>query len=167
MNYKDYTLKAKVTDMERIEEGLKSAGAYYEGLDHQTDYYFQTGIGKLKYRKGTIEHLITHYQRKIVDGMERTTVYRYDKNPTEDQINHLRSTSKQIGVTQKERRIFTLENIKIHVDKLPDGRCYLEIEAIDRTGNFTEEDLRAQCLDMKSKLGIGDEDLVGTGYLDG
>lgn len=164
-NYKDYTIKAKVSDLETIERLLTQMNANYVGLDNQTDFYFETEKGKLKYRQGTIENLITHYERKIISGVEKTSVYRYDKNPAIDQIERLRKEKKQIGVTKKERKIYRIDNIKIHLDKLPDGQRFIEIEAIDLTNQFTDIELITQCLTIKSKLLIMDNDLIKTGYL--
>lgn len=164
-DYKDYTIKAKLTDFVSIENILASLKADFAGLDEQTDYYFETEKGKLKYRQGTIEKLITHYERSLKDGIEKTTVYQYDKNPTIDQINELRAKRRQIGVTYKQRKIYTISNVKIHLDKLPNGECYIEIEANDLVNKFTESELRNQCLSIKSKLLIPDSDLVLTGYL--
>lgn len=164
-DYKDYTIKAKLSDIQQAEKILISMNADFVGLDIQTDYYFETDKGKLKYRHGTIENLITHYAREMQDGIERTTVYQYDKNPTLNQIKKLRTENKQIGVTIKTRKIYTLKNVKIHLDKLPDGQCYIEIEAIDLTNTFTENELKSQCLTIKSKLLIPDNSLVTTGYL--
>ena len=165
MDYKDYTIKAKLNDFDSVEKILTLINATYIGLDYQTDYYFETEKGKLKYRQGTIENLITHYEREIKNGIEKTTVYQYDKNPTVDQINKLRTEKQQIGVTNKERKIYTVNNVKIHLDKLPDGQHYIEIEAIDLTNRFTDNELESQCLTIKSKLLISDNDLVTTGYL--
>ncbi|MFZ5972042.1 MAG: CYTH domain-containing protein [Bacteroidota bacterium] len=167
IDYKDYTIKAKIRNIEPLEKILISMNASFVGLDNQTDYYFETDKGKLKYRHGTLENLITHYERTFEDGIEKTTVYQYDKNPTLDQIEKLRAEKKQIGVTTKERKIYTLKNVKIHLDKLPDGQCYIEIEAIDLTNSFTDNELKRQCLMIKSKLLISDNSLVTTGYLKG
>ncbi len=61
--YKDYTIKAPISNSEIIECVLKNIGALFIGTDHQTDLYFETPVGKLKLRQGTIENLITHYER--------------------------------------------------------------------------------------------------------
>ncbi|MDL5050181.1 hypothetical protein QQ054_29680 [Oscillatoria amoena NRMC-F 0135] len=88
--YKDFTIKASVKDFAPIEGILTNMNAHYAGLDEQTDYYFETHVGKLKLRQGTIENVIIHYRRALENGIERTTVYRYDKNPGPEQINHLK-----------------------------------------------------------------------------
>ncbi len=165
LNYKDFTIKARLKDLKKTEDILVSLNARYVGEDAQTDYYFETEKGKLKYRKGNIEHLITHYERAEINGTEKTTVYRYDLNPSEEQIALLKAGHKLIGVVSKHRKIYRLNHLKFHLDTLPDGACFLEIEAIDRSGNFTDEQLRDQCLEYKTRLGIPDCDLVQTGYL--
>lgn len=164
-NYKDFTLKAKLDSFQSIETILKSMEAMCVGVDLQTDYYFNTEVGKLKYRKGTIENLITHYERKVIDGIEKTTVYRYDKNPSPEDINTLKSTHEQIGIVVKERKIFTIENIKIHLDRLPDNQLFIEVEAIDRDVKFTDDELKEQCYSLLAKLFISEDNLIKTGYL--
>jgi len=147
-----------------MEERLARLQATYIGLDAQTDYYFETPYGKLKRRQGTIENLITHYERVVVDGVEKTRVYQYDVNPTKEQIYSLERSHRQIGVVRKDRKIYLLNHVKIHLDQLPDGSCFVEVEAIDRSNNFTDRELKEQCLAMKMLLGIADSELVKTGY---
>ncbi|MBX2901176.1 MAG: CYTH domain-containing protein [Cyclobacteriaceae bacterium] len=163
--YKDYAVKARLNNFDEVEKILISINAVFVGVDSQIDYYFETDKGKLKYRKGTIENLITHYKRTLKDGFEKTTVYRYESNPTIKKIEELRKKKRQIGVTHKERRIYTIDNVKIHLDKLEDGQRFIEIEAMDFKNEFTDYDLINQCMTMKSKLHIQDNDLVKTGYL--
>jgi adenylate cyclase class IV len=162
--YKDFTLKARATNFVQLEDLLTSCGALFLGVDEQKDTYFQTERGKLKLREGTIENLITHYERILKDGIERTVVYRYDVNPSAIEIENLRTNFKPIGIVKKERSIYLLDIHKIHLDRLEQGD-FLEIESIDREEKFTIEELRKRCLELKEKLGIADGDLVPTGYL--
>ncbi|NOT75877.1 MAG: class IV adenylate cyclase [Cyclobacteriaceae bacterium] len=164
MAYKDFTIKAIVTDFSRTESLLKDL-AVLKGIDHQKDTYFNVSKGKLKLRQGTIENLITHYERIEDDGMEKTIVYQYDANPTRNQIDSLFQNHKIIGTVEKIRRIYFSGIIKIHLDTLPDQRTFIEIEAIDSSDSIQSEELKAQCISMKRKLEISDEYLVKTGYL--
>ncbi len=161
--YKDFTLKALAPDFELLEDLLKNCGALFLGVDEQKDTYFQTDTGKLKLREGTIENLITHYERILEDGIERTVVYRYDVNPSAIEIENLITNYKTIGTVKKERSIYLLDIHKIQLDRLDQGD-FLEIESIDREEKFTTEELRKRCLELKEKLGIADADLVPTGY---
>lgn len=163
--YKDFTIKARVSNHEKIEKTLQSLNAEFIGTDFQTDHYFETEKGKLKWREAVIENLITHYERLHDSGIERTVVYRYDLNPSQNQIQELRQNHKLIGVTQKQRKIYQLHNVKIHLDKLPNDEEFIEIEAIDRDNKFSADELRTQCMEVMSKLGILESDLIQTGYL--
>lgn len=163
--YKDFTVKASVQNLVPIEKALAAVNAIYIGLDVQTDYYFETDNGKLKLRQGVIENVIAHYKRELQDGVEKTTVFRYDENPTPDQINQLKMERKLTGVITKHRKIYQVDNLKIHLDTFQDSQHFIEIEAIDRTNLFSETDLKNQCLALKAKLGIPDSDLLKTGYI--
>lgn len=164
--YKDFTIKARVSSAEEIENTLRSLKAEFIGIDLQTDHYFETDKGKLKWRRGTIENLITHYERFHDAGIERTAVYRYDLNPTQDQINELQHNRKLIGITRKQRKIYLLHNVKVHLDKLSNEEEFIEIEAIDRDNQFSADELKNQCLEIKSKLNLSKRDLIPTGYFE-
>ena len=162
--YKDYTIKARISSSDTLEEKLSNLNPNFIGIDQQTDTYFQVDYGKLKLRQGTIENLITHYERTHEGGAEKTRVYRYDLNPTPHEIQELKNSHQQIGVVQKQRKIYLVGNVKIHLDKLRDGEEFIELEAIDRDNKFSSEELKKQCLDIKNKLGIRESDQVQTGY---
>lgn len=164
LNYQDITLKARVENEEEVERKLLQLGANFLGTDHQTDYYFKTHRGKLKYRQGTIETLITHYERLRLDGVEKTRVYRYDVNPSPADLKIL-FRGVRIGITRKQRKIFTLDPIKVHLDCLENGTRFLEIEVIDRENKWSFDHLKNLCFELKEKLGISDNDLLPTGYL--
>src|SRR5260221_13458956 len=163
--YKDFTIKARLFDSEKMAAQLTALKAEFIGLDLQTDHYFETEKGKLKWREGTLENLITHYERLNDSGMEQTIGYQYDLNPSPDQISELIRNHRAIGITTNERGIYNLRNLKIHLDKLPNHEEFIEIEAIDREDRFTVEELKYQCLEIKSRLKIADSDLIPTGYL--
>jgi adenylate cyclase class 2 len=162
--YKDFTIKAVITNLAALEKALTGMKANFAGTDHQKDTYFSVPRGKLKLREGTIENLITHYERVDERGVERTIVYQYDLTPTPEQVDKLRREHEVLGVVEKERRIFFIENVKIHIDKTANGKTFVEVEAIDSNDSKSLEQLRAQCLSIKEKLGIKDVELVKSGY---
>ncbi len=164
MEYKDYTLKARITDLEIFHTRLRELNATFIGTDHQRDYYFSTPKGKLKWRQGIIENLITHYERIAEEGAERTIVYRYDLNPTQNNLDELSRSSELIQIIEKTRHIYLIRHIKIHLDLLPSGDQFIEIEAIDRTNQFSPSELIQHCLDLQQKLGIPSENRIPTGY---
>ena len=165
LKYKDFTVKAIISDLNLIAEKLSRLKADFIGVDHQTDHYFKTTRGKLKLRQGTIENLITHYERISENGIEKTIVYRYDVNPTESQIAALLQNHEKIGVVVKDRCIYQMENIKIHLDRDAGGMQFIEIEVMDRENLLTDVVLKAQCREVMTKLAISESDLIPTGYL--
>ncbi|MFM8740283.1 MAG: class IV adenylate cyclase [Cytophagales bacterium] len=162
--YQDFTIKARVKSFDQTKALLHQLGASCLGTDLQTDTYFATDRGKLKLRVGTLEYLITHYQRVQENGLERTLVFRYDLNPSPEEVAALHSHFAVVGQVRKERTIYLLGIHKIHLDRL-DGDCFVEIESIDRHGAYTSQELKTLCWEMKEKLLIAEEDLVPTGYL--
>ncbi len=138
MNYRDFTLKARLYDSREIKRQLL--------------------------KLGNIENLITHYERIQEDGLEQTVVYRYDVNPSQEAIQQLFDLYKEASTVKKQRTIYWLGNIKIHVDKLPDGSEFIELEAMDRENKLSTTELRIQCRQIQQTLGIDDSDLLPTGY---
>ncbi|WP_196885096.1 hypothetical protein [Aureivirga sp. CE67] len=164
LNYKDFTVKAKISSLSEIEEKLKYLKAEYKGEDFQKDQYFQGDSGKLKLRLGNIENVIAHYQRIKEQDSEKTIVYRYDKNPSKEQIKELFEKHKKLAIIEKRRKIYILKNIKIHLDLLPNEEKYLEIEAMDFQNKFTNEELKRQCHQLLEELEIPKTNLIETGY---
>ena len=165
LNYLDCTLKARIQHVEDLTCRLIELGAQYMGLDRQHDTYFEVPHGKLKYRKGTLGTLITHYERTVVDLVEKTQVYRYDVNPSEDEIRKLLLNFKVVGETEKSRTLYQLNNVTIHMDQLPDGNSFIEVEAKDFENKIIPSELQAQCLELFQRLGIPKSDYIPTGYL--
>jgi adenylate cyclase, class 2 len=163
-HYRDCTIKIRLTDTPALLERLTELDAKFVGIDNQRDSYFKTNVGKLKLREGNIENLITHYTREAGKGVEYTRVIRYDVNPLREEIDRLRRDHELIRTVNKERRIFFLENVKVHVDRIPGGEEFLELEAFDRTNEFTEAVLRSQCLHVLNLLNLASSEIIKTGY---
>lgn len=164
MPYKDLTSKTIITDVPSIQKLLEDHGYRYIGLDHQVDTYYEVEKGKLKWRNGTIEKLITHYERFDHEGVEETMVYRYDVNPTQDDINDLVRSHKQIGIIEKDRHIYRKgQHIKIHLDVI-NNQSFLEIEVYDHGDKLSHKELSLLIDDVKLQLDLDHEKQIKTGY---
>ena len=164
--YKDFTQKAVLKDVERMRKLILSLEFQFLGEEFQHDFYFKVVRGKLKYRKGSAKNLITHYERILSDNGERTVVYRYDLNPTQEEIQLLKSSNELIGEVRKQREIYCKENIFIHLDVLESGELFIEVEVKDFDKQFSEEELKLSCYTTFLQLGFYPEDLINTGYLE-
>lgn len=165
LSYKDFTLKAHLKNRIIVEQKLMDLGAILVGEDYQHDYYFKISNGKLKYRKGTLGSLITHYERFVASKAEKTQVYRYDPNPSDEEVQQLFDQHKLIGEIQKIRRIYQFKNSTIHLDTLSNGEVFVEIEAKDFNEQSSDESLQAQCWDIFAQLSISKDDVIPTGYM--
>ena len=164
--YKDFTQKAFLKDVEGIRKRIFSLEFHFLGKEFQHDLYFKVVHGKLKYRKSSAKSLITHYERILSDNGERTVVYRYDLNPTQEEIQLLTSSNELIGEVRKLREIYRKENIFIHLDVLESGECFIEVEVKDLDKQFSEEELKLSCYTTFLQLGFDPEVLINTGYLE-
>ncbi|MCJ7447228.1 MAG: hypothetical protein MUO72_06030 [Bacteroidales bacterium] len=61
MNIINYEFKARVRNLEELEQKLKEINPVYKGEDHQVDTYFNVPKGRLKLREGQIENVKFHF----------------------------------------------------------------------------------------------------------
>ncbi len=167
MSYKDFTSKVQIDCQESLEQKLIEIGAEFIGEEDQQDYYFEVPNGKLKYRKSTFNSLITHYERIKVGNMEKTTVYRYDVNPSISEIQLLFDTTQLIGKTIKSIKVYQFQNSTLHLDLPSTGGVFLEIEVKDFEGFKPEQELIAEANFVFQLLGVSQNQYLETGYFSG
>src|SRR5678815_5051670 len=63
MSYLNVEIKARCTNAERIRAYLLANNADFQGIDIQTDTYFNVANGRLKLREGNIENNLIYYER--------------------------------------------------------------------------------------------------------
>jgi predicted adenylyl cyclase CyaB len=166
MSILNVEIKAKCTGHEKIIEKLKELNARYIGCDKQTDTYFKCSHGRLKLREGNIENALIQYYRPDEECPKRSdiTLYKTSNDP-----NLKSALTKALGVlieVKKEREIFFVDNVKIHLDKIDSLGSFVEIEAIDESGKIGEDHLRDQCEELIRIFEIKSEDLIECSYSD-
>ncbi|MGH1337011.1 MAG: class IV adenylate cyclase [Aureispira sp.] len=169
MNWKNVEIKAHCTALEPLEKILLDKGADYKGLDHQIDTYFQVPNGRLKLREGTIECALIHYNRANQLTAKRSEIHYYKPTVRAHSTDLKRTLEAALGIkviVDKQRHIFFIDNVKFHLDQVQELGTFVEIEAIDQEGIYTEEALQVQCLHYQSLLGIEPKDLIAYSYSD-
>lgn len=167
VNIKNVEIKARCKDPDRIRSILKELNAEYKGLDHQVDTYFHVNEGRLKLRQGNIENNLIYYRRPDSNEPKRSDVRMVPLNASSGSIQTLLAEALGIMVTvNKQREIFFIDNVKFHIDRVKVLGSFVEIEAIDRDGTFTEEQLDSQCRYYMKLLDINREELVSRSYSD-
>ncbi len=66
----------------------------------------------------------------------------------------------------KEREIYFIGHVKFHIDRVEGLGTFVEIEAIDSEGMYSQEELRAHCTHYTELLGINREDMLSHSYSD-
>ena len=159
-------IKAPCKDLEHIHGLLVRAGADFQGTDRQVDQYFEVPEGRLKLRRGPIENSLIFYRRAETTGPKTSEVALYHPEDPATLADVLIKALPVWVTVDKERRIYFHGNVKFHLDRVSDLGDFVEIEAIDRDGTHTHEDLAAQCGAWMTRLGIRPEDGVPQSYSD-
>ncbi len=159
-------IKAICNDLEKIRRILLERNAKLIGLDHQVDTYYRSSSGRLKLREGNIENNLIWYQRPDQAGPKTShcVLYKTEKDSALKAILH--DAMGVMVVVDKEREIYFIDNIKIHLDQVKGLGTFLEIEAQSEEGDKSEELLYSQCVKLMDELGIRNEDLVNESYSD-
>jgi adenylate cyclase class 2 len=166
MGHLNVEFKARTAEPERVLALLEQMGAQAQGLDAQTDVYYQAARGRLKLRRGNIENSLIHYEREDLAGAKFSEVHLVDLPDDRTLDDVLDAALERDIVVRKQRHILWLDNVKFHVDYVADLGTFLEVEAIDRDGSLGAEKLRAQCQHYRKLLHVEDEDLEARSYSD-
>lgn len=162
----NFEFKAKVDRLEPLEQKLQALNPLFIGEDHQTDTYFHVAQGRLKLREGTIENALIQYQRSNQAAAKQSDVVLYTHQPD---ANLKEALVKALGIkviVDKKRRIYFIDNVKFHFDRVEGLGVFVEVEAIDKEGNIGLEQLKEQCAHYAALLEIKDEDYLALSYSD-
>src|SRR5262245_11084026 len=147
-------IKACSNNINTIRDYLLKQHADHPGIDKQTDTYFDVPHGRMKLREGNIENALIHYYRENKSGPKASHVILYQTDPT-GKLKDLLTTALNVKViVKKKREIYFIGNVKFHIDEVDGLGSFVEIEAIDKTGNIGNEKLLQQCQFYMSEFGI-------------
>jgi adenylate cyclase class 2 len=162
----NYEFKAKTTRVEELEQKLQEKAPRFVGEDAQKDTYFNVPNGRLKLREGNIENSLIHYQRHNVAGAKQSDVILYEHAPAPRLKDALTAALGIKVVVDKRRRIYFVDNVKLHFDRVEGLGTFVEVEAIDSDGSIGIERLKEQCAYYAGFLGINEEDYMSESYSD-
>ena len=166
MHIRNFEFKAKIDDIDSLEQKLLLLNPVFKGLDHQIDTYFNVKQGRLKLREGSIENALIHYDREDITGSKESKVILFKHNPDKalKEILYLHLGIR--AVVEKKRKIYFIDNIKFHFDQVDGLGSFVEVEAIDVDGTYTLEELRGQCDKYQKYFGLSDSDMFDGSYSD-
>lgn len=166
MRHLNIEFKARCHDLEAARETLRTLGASGPTPDHQVDTYFLAPNGRLKLREGNVERALIQYFRPDDAGPKRSDVTLF---PVPGDASALKAAlSASLGVlttVDKQREIWWLDNLKVHLDDVAGLGTFVEVEAI--AGPDGDVDLlRDQCERLLDALQVEKADLERTSYSD-
>lgn len=165
MAHLNIEIKARCADPTPIINFLTKHQADFRGEDHQIDTYFHTQNGRLKLREGNIEHSLIYYERPDQKGPKASEIILITRPPEEIKAL-LEKTNGVKVVVDKRRRIYFIENVKFHIDRVQGLGNFVEIEAIDQDGSIGPEKLLEQCNYYLRAFRIPEKDLLTASYSD-
>jgi len=162
----NFEFKARTNRLEAQEQLLLDQQPRFVGEDHQIDTYFQVPNGRLKLREGTIESSLIHYHRHNIAGAKQSDVLLYEHAPAPALKAALTAALGIKVVVDKRRRIYFIDNVKFHFDRVEGLGSFVEVEAIDKDGSIGVERLKAQCAQYAELLGVQADDYLAGSYSD-
>ena len=159
-------IKARDRDPARTLELALGIGAADQGEISQRDTYFDGARGRLKLREQNPgEDELIEY-RRADEATARTSSYRRVPVGAAAELREaLDAALGTLVVVTKRRRLLLQDNIRIHLDDVEGLGSFIELEAVAAP----ESDLaaeRAQVAELRERLDIRDEALVGESYSD-
>jgi adenylate cyclase, class 2 len=166
MAFLNVEIKAKCSDASFIRNYLLSKGADFKGLDEQTDTYFNVTNGRLKLREGNIENNLIFYERSNQAG-PKSSHFHLVKIEDANELKEVLTKSNGIKVVVKKRReIYYINNVKFHIDEVPELGSFVEIEAGNVKVDYSKDQLQEQCDFYVKEFGVKEEDLIEVSYSD-
>ncbi|MFT3903935.1 MAG: class IV adenylate cyclase [Niabella sp.] len=158
--------KAKASDIKGLEVKLSSLSPTFIGEDHQIDTYFNVPKGRLKLREGNIENALIYYEREDTNEAKQSNVLLYRHSPDAALKEMLIKVHGTKTIVDKRRRIYFVDNVKIHFDEVKGLGTFIEVEAISQSDEKSLSELRAQCDKFSLLFQISKEDYISCSYSD-
>lgn len=159
-------LKARLADRQRALEVCERLGARRMGVERQTDTYFSTGRHRMKLRESSLgNHWLIWYHRPDSAG-SRKSAYRLISIPDPEEKRRILARAMTVkAVVVKERLLYLLGSVRIHIDRVEGLGDFLEFEAV--LGSESEERAGHEKLaELREAFGIAEEDIVSGSYSD-
>ncbi len=167
MKHINIEIKARCFHPETVEAFLFAHNANFEGIDLQKDTYFNIPKGRLKLRQGNIENNFIYYKRNNQKGPKQSDFYIVSVTKSTELASLLTEALGVKVIVEKKRKIFFLDNIKVHLDEVPGLGNFVEIEASNIFDpGISTEILFQQCTELMQHFNIKEEDLIHNSYSD-
>ncbi|MBW2267766.1 MAG: class IV adenylate cyclase [Deltaproteobacteria bacterium] len=161
----NFEIKARCADLAAARERAERIATEHVGVDHQVDTYFATRAGRLKLRESSLSGgQLVPYLRPDQPGPRRSD---YRILPVPDPAGTKALLSQILGVhrvVDKQREIFLVDNVRIHLDRVEGLGTFLELEAVFDGTPGAEAAQQRKLEHLMRELGVRPDDLIATSY---
>lgn len=164
MTHVNYEFKGRLRNEAHVRKVLRKLRARLVGTDHQVDTYLKVSAGRLKVREGRIENALIFYERANV---RRPRAARIAMMPLAKRSAMRAILARALGVravVRKQREIYFVGKVKVHVDRVRGLGKFVEVEAISRGSDLRR--IRRQAQEFQKLFEIRASDLVPQSYSD-
>jgi adenylate cyclase, class 2 len=161
-------LKTTDADPAATEAACRSIGAEDHGVLTQRDTYFGVADGLLKLREEQETGVggLIFYRRAHQPQLRSSRYWRASIDDPVALRSLLEAAHGVIGVVEKRRRLFTYENVRIHLDDVRGLGTYVELESVLVTpGAESPAEARALATVIR-ELGLAARPSIAGGYLE-
>jgi len=159
-------IKAKINHLPQLEALAARLSDGPGQLLEQEDIFFQTERGRLKLRIFSPQRgELIYYERADAAGPKQST---YFISPTAepDSLKQVLSQALGIrGVVRKRRRLYLVQNTRIHLDQVAGLGDFLELEVVLGPQDTARQG-QAIASELMAKLGVDEADLIEVAYID-
>jgi len=159
-------LKARLADLDTARRTAASIATHHVGTQHQIDTYFHCPHGRLKLRQinGLSAELIS-YSRPNQEGPKTSDYLLVPVTNPESLKAALTAALGVRVVVDKQREIYLVDNVRIHLDEVRGLGQFLEFEAVLGPG-IDEAAGRAQLDQLAATFAIHPADRSAGSYAD-
>ena len=162
----NFEFKAIANDLHKLEEKLIEITPTFKGEDYQVDSYFNVTKGRLKLREGKIENALIYYERQDIPDAKQSDILLYKHSPEKSLKEILTKLHGVKVVVEKKRKIYFLDNVKFHFDIVNELGTFIEVEALDKTGEIGIQKLKEQCNKYFIFFELDQSNYISTSYSD-
>lgn len=159
-------IKARVHEYERLRLAAQKLSDTPCQDIPQEDTFFNCPRGRLKLRQLAADHgQLVYYQRPDTSGPKHSEYQIFETGNPEQLKQVLADACGVRGVVSKLRHLYLVGQTRIHLDEVEGLGSFVELEVVLQPGQ-TDADGQAIAKDLMQRLGIAEQDLLESAYMD-
>jgi len=159
-------MKARVARPDQMQNMLQALSDTPCQALYQEDTFFRTSSGRLKLRITSRRGAeLIYYERPDLSAPGESRYIRCEM-PDPVEVQRMLSAAFGVqGVVKKKRLLYTVGQVRLHLDTVQSLGTFLEIEVVLTPEQTEDEGKRIAC-ELADRLGVQTDDLVPCAYID-